>query len=180
MPVRASIDAAASSAEAAQKPLALRASEAEPSPSAAVSRRSTFNYETARDHFLAAADLLEGDDPEAAFWRITDAAEALRESGERFGDPAHLREAAALVNTRALPLVPQDTNPTRWADGQIFIGNALRVLGERGDDDALMTGAVTAYRDALTVYTREAAPMDWAMTQNNLGTALQGPRRTRG
>ena len=59
-----------------------------------------------------------------------------------------------------------------WAMTQNNLGNALRVLGERGDDDALK-GAVTAYRDALTVYTPEAAPMQWATTQNNLGTALQ-------
>ncbi len=31
---------------------------------------------------------------------------------------------------------------------------------------------MTAYRNALEVYTRDALPQDWAMTQNNLGTAL--------
>ncbi len=36
-----------------------------------------------------------------------------------------------------------------------------------------MNEAVTAYRAALEVYTREQFPMDWAMTQNNLGNALQ-------
>ena len=29
-----------------------------------------------------------------------------------------------------------------------------------------------AYREALKVYTRDALPQDWAMTQNNLGNAL--------
>ena len=33
--------------------------------------------------------------------------------------------------------------------------------------------AVAAYRAALEVRTRERVPLDWAMTQNNLGTALQ-------
>jgi transcriptional regulator with XRE-family HTH domain len=47
-------------------------------------------------------------------------------------------------------------------------------LGTRaGDTDALLQDAVTAYRAALEVYTREASPMDWAMTQNNLGNALR-------
>jgi hypothetical protein len=32
---------------------------------------------------------------------------------------------------------------------------------------------VTAYRTALEVYTRAELPQDWAMTQNNLGAALQ-------
>ena len=31
-----------------------------------------------------------------------------------------------------------------------------------------------AYRQALTVRTRDDLPQDWATTQNNLGTALQG------
>ncbi|MBV8612623.1 MAG: tetratricopeptide repeat-containing protein, partial [Acetobacteraceae bacterium] len=32
---------------------------------------------------------------------------------------------------------------------------------------------VTVYRDALQVWTRERVPLNWATTQNNLGTALQ-------
>jgi tetratricopeptide (TPR) repeat protein len=31
---------------------------------------------------------------------------------------------------------------------------------------------VAAYRAALAEYTRERVPLDWAMTQNNLGNAL--------
>ena len=37
-----------------------------------------------------------------------------------------------------------------------------------------LSEAVEAYRQALTVRTRDDLPQDWAMTQNNLGTAL-GP-----
>ena len=32
--------------------------------------------------------------------------------------------------------------------------------------------AVAAYRQALTVRTRDDLPQDWAATQNNLGSAL--------
>jgi hypothetical protein len=32
---------------------------------------------------------------------------------------------------------------------------------------------VAAYRDALKETTRERVPLDWAMTQNNLGNALR-------
>ena len=49
---------------------------------------------------------------------------------------------------------------------------------------ALLAEAVAAYRAALEVYTRAAHPVDWAMTQNNLGVALAdqagGPRGRRG
>jgi hypothetical protein len=36
----------------------------------------------------------------------------------------------------------------------------------------LLAQAVTAYRSALEVRTREQLPQDWAQTQNNLGAAL--------
>ena len=37
----------------------------------------------------------------------------------------------------------------------------------------LLAQAVSAYRSALEVRAREQLPQDWAMTQNNLGTALR-------
>ena len=50
-------------------------------------------------------------------------------------------------------------------------------LGERlGGPEGLrrLSEAVEAYRQALTVYTRDDLPQDWAMTQNNLGSG-SGP-----
>ena len=52
-----------------------------------------------------------------------------------------------------------------------------RALGERlGGPEGLrrLSEAVEAYRQALTVCTRDDLPQDWARTQNNLGGAL-GP-----
>ncbi len=46
-------------------------------------------------------------------------------------------------------------------------------LGERESGTARLDEAVAAYRAALAERTRERVPLDWAMTQNNLGTALQ-------
>ena len=49
-------------------------------------------------------------------------------------------------------------------------------LGERqGGAEGLrrLAEAVEAYRQALTVYTRDDLPQQWAATQNNLGIALQ-------
>ena len=48
-----------------------------------------------------------------------------------------------------------------------------RALGERESGTARLEEAVAAYRAALEERTRERVPLDWAATQNNLGTALQ-------
>jgi CHAT domain-containing protein len=43
-----------------------------------------------------------------------------------------------------------------------------RIRGEKADN---LERAICAYRKALSVYTPQAFPQEWAMTQNNLGTA---------
>ena len=49
---------------------------------------------------------------------------------------------------------------------------AERSIGEQsGNSDALLR-AISAYRSALKELTQEKVPLDWAKTQNNLGTAL--------
>ncbi len=47
----------------------------------------------------------------------------------------------------------------------------IRTGGAAGP--GLLAEAVAAYRAALDVYTSETLPLQWAMTQNNLGNALQ-------
>ena len=42
---------------------------------------------------------------------------------------------------------------------------------QKGENTALLL-AIAAYRAALEERTRERVPLDWAATQNNLGTAL--------
>ena len=49
----------------------------------------------------------------------------------------------------------------------------FRSLGERESGTARLEEAVAAYRAALKEWTRERVPLDWAMTQNNLGNALR-------
>jgi tetratricopeptide (TPR) repeat protein len=49
----------------------------------------------------------------------------------------------------------------------------LRALGARESGTARLEEAVAAYRAALAERTRERVPLDWAATQNNLGTALK-------
>jgi hypothetical protein len=45
-------------------------------------------------------------------------------------------------------------------------------LGERRGDNAALRHAVDVGNTVLEHWTRERAPLAWAMTQNNLGTAL--------
>ena len=51
--------------------------------------------------------------------------------------------------------------------------------GERESGTARLEEAVAAYREALQEWTRERVPLDWAMTQNNLGNALATLGRAR-
>ena len=54
----------------------------------------------------------------------------------------------------------------------VALGNALQTLGERENDPARLEQAVAAYHAALEEYSRDRAPHQWALTQNNLGNAL--------
>ena len=56
---------------------------------------------------------------------------------------------------------------------------ALERSAERESGTARLEEAVAAYRAALEERTRERVPLDWAMTQNNLGNALASARRAR-
>ncbi len=47
-----------------------------------------------------------------------------------------------------------------------------RALGGRESGTARLNEAVAAYRAALEEFTRARVPLQWAMTQNNLGNAL--------
>ena len=80
----------------------------------------------------------------------------------------------------ALQLLPLSDREHR---GQYLnsLGNSLREAGIRAkgaDTQKFLQDAVTAYREALTVHTKEALPQQWATTQNNLGLVLwdQGTR----
>jgi tetratricopeptide (TPR) repeat protein len=56
------------------------------------------------------------------------------------------------------------------------LGNALQAQATRAkppENLRLLDEAVTAYRQALLVFTREQRPQMWAMTKHNLGSALQ-------
>ncbi|GIT85448.1 tetratricopeptide repeat protein [Roseobacter sp. OBYS 0001] len=70
----------------------------------------------------------------------------------------------------ALLLKAQNTYGKSFSHNSI--GIALLTLGERERGTARLDEAVAAFHAALEGWTRERAPLEWAMTQNNLGNAL--------
>ena len=52
------------------------------------------------------------------------------------------------------------------------LGLGLWVIGEQSGDKKALVEALAAYRAALTEWTRERVPLQWAQTQNNLGNVL--------
>ena len=50
-------------------------------------------------------------------------------------------------------------------------------LGEERGDNARLVTAIAYFRKVLEEWTRERVPLDWAVTQNNLGAALSQPWR---
>ncbi len=76
----------------------------------------------------------------------------------------------------ALRHIAKAQQPQLWGAVQNEIGIVIRefsVRTEGNDIPTLFKQAVQAYREALTVRTREVLPQDWAMTQNNLGNVLR-------
>jgi len=90
----------------------------------------------------------------------------------------HLAEAIAAYNS-ALEVWTRDAAPLDWASTQNNLGNAYQVLGKAEAGAGMPEGvsalqdALTAYRAALEIRTRDADPLGWANTQNNMGWALK-------
>jgi tetratricopeptide (TPR) repeat protein len=63
-----------------------------------------------------------------------------------------------------------------WEQIGTYLAAQAAEYYERGDqkgENAALLLAIAAYRAALEERTRERVPLDWAMTQNNLGSALR-------
>ena len=129
------------------------------------------DYIGAAARYAQAAETAPPTDAETRWRHRGDQADALYQHGLVFAEPASLGEAVRLYREVALPLAPRRARPVDWASTQNNLGNALSVLGERGNEAALRE-AIAAYRAALEVRTRATTPADWATTQNNLGIVL--------
>ncbi|MGB7348283.1 MAG: hypothetical protein WBC66_00330, partial [Candidatus Acidiferrales bacterium] len=55
-----------------------------------------------------------------------------------------------------------------WASAQNNIGNTLLILGERESATEKLEKSAKAYEAALSQWTRESFPLDWAVLQDNL------------
>jgi hypothetical protein len=62
--------------------------------------------------------------------------------------------------------------PLKWAVTQNNLGIVLLLLGQREFGMARLEEAVAALCAALEEYTRDRAPLSWAMAQQHLGNTL--------
>jgi len=80
--------------------------------------------------------------------------------------------------SRVRALLNASEGRPEWDDGargrtRVVLANGLALFGEQSGKTEPLIEAVAAYRQALEELTRERVPLDWAMTQNNLGAALR-------
>jgi len=68
---------------------------------------------------------------------------------------------------------PPGLDVDQMAKLRFSLALAARIIGEQSGNDEPLEAAVEEYHKVLESWTRERAPLDWAMTQNDLGTALK-------
>ena len=84
----------------------------------------------------------------------------------------HLLEPVASKLERLLASPPQGFSPEQLATVQVAFGIAASILGEQSGKSDWLEKSVVSFQAALEVRRRDALPLDWAKTQNNLGNAL--------
>lgn len=87
------------------------------------------------------------------------------------GDEQALREALAHYQA-ALTAFPRLESPWRWADVMTAIGQVLQVYGDHLKNTDILHKAVDVCQSALEIRSAEAAPLLYAATRNNMGSAL--------
>jgi tetratricopeptide (TPR) repeat protein len=83
-----------------------------------------------------------------------------------------LRPVAAKLG-RLIENPPPGLGPEGVVELLFSLALASQAIGEQSGERQPLERAVLAYRAVLERWTRERAPHDWAMTQNNLGNALR-------
>ena len=111
--------------------------------------------------------------------RLTSAAAAQAANGDLQRVQLNFVNAQAYYR-KALELLPPSDREHR-GPYLVLLGMSLQEAGIRtkgADIQKFLGESAAAYREALTVYTKDQLPQDWAMTQNNLGIVLdnQGTR----
>lgn len=94
------------------------------------------------------------------------------------GDPCDNRKRALDAFQAGLTVMTRESDPVKWADLQLAMGDAYVSDGAGALDAEVQAAdtkrAIEAYEAALTVYTRQNFPTQWANTQNSLGIACMG------
>jgi len=92
----------------------------------------------------------------------------------------HFEDSISFAEEALEILTPQDDDPTRYAAAKNILGSAcwqyafLNLFEKyeyKYDTKEKLDKAISAYNEALAVFTLEKYPNDYARTQNNLGTA---------
>jgi hypothetical protein len=130
-----------------------------------------FDYLAAAATYGEAASELPATEAKARWSYLLKQGEMLRTRGQSFDESQPLRDAIAVYDQAALPLVPRDAQPIDWALTQKERGYALMILGDLGDDRALQD-AIAAERAALDALSSDPNPEDKGRVENNLGIAL--------
>ena len=111
---------------------------------------------------------------QAATTRLTSAAAAQAANGDLQRVQLNFVKAQAYYR-KALELLPPSDREHR-GPYLILLGISLQEAGirtEGADIQKFLGESVAVYRAALTIYTREQLPQDWAMMQNNLANVLR-------
>ena len=120
----------------------------------------------ARRHLQAARAAAEG----AAAQQMLQAARAVAAEAELALTGLDYADGARLFG-EAASLVPSG-EPGEKGDLLRRQADALQRQGEERGDNAALRRAITVYGSALELLLRERVPLQWAVTQNNLGAAL--------
>jgi tetratricopeptide (TPR) repeat protein len=111
------------------------------------------------------------------------AARSLREQSSRYEADFLAQEAkvdhlqlayrdAAMKYAEAARLIAALDRQKQW-EFVLAQADELNSQGDEFGDNAALADAVDAYSESLLLAPRAQRPLDWAMTQNNLGTALR-------
>lgn len=102
---------------------------------------------------------------------VKSAIEFSDEKGRYVADrlPPYINRLRALLD--ASKDRPEWTADAR-ASIHVLLGSALQTLGSQTGTSQPLEQAVSAFKNGLQEWTRDKAPLSWALTQNNLGAAL--------
>jgi tetratricopeptide (TPR) repeat protein len=134
------------------------------------------NADQAMILYERAAETIIEYDKRQAIKCLNKGAEIGYDRGKLFGE-GFLNRARALYQ-KSLYHVPYESDlpalgyETLWASTQHNLASVYLLKGVRGEHSAL-DKAIKTYEDALTVHTKDTAPIGWAMTQNNLANVYQ-------